>query len=58
MQMPVEQEQPLNPMQVITSSLVCLTELDTQGQEPSNAKTKPHESETFNGSDPEKLQQF
>ena len=47
----------LDPMQAITSSLFKLMELVTQSNQPSDSKTKPCEPETFDGSNPKKLQQ-
>ena len=48
----------LNPMQAIARNLVKLMELVTQSSQPSNSKTKSREPETFDSSNPEKLQQF
>jgi hypothetical protein len=45
-------------MQAIASSLLRLTELVDQNRQPTDSKSKPREPETFDGSDPEKLQQF
>ena len=45
-------------MMTIAAALQRLTELVSANQRPADQKPKSQEPETFDGSDPEKLQQF